>query len=350
MPSIGDLFGKGSIAEQFVIWGVLQQLAGAILAPVTESLTAAAWRVDPNVPLSPAAAAELVARGLMPLSEGQHEAAGSGVGSGPFGHLVAASRHGADTSIAIEAMRRGLITEARVRQGLADAGIEPSWHDTVIAMAVIPPSPSEALNAFLEGQVDRGEAERRYRQAGGDPTWFQHAVDTVGQAPTPTQALEMARRGIIPWTGTGPQSISFQQAFLEGPWRNKWLPPFRALGEYLPPPRTVTALVRAGSITTTRAMDLLVKQGLEPDLARAYIVDATKSKAATTKDLTRSEIETMHTQGILTDAQSEAMLRKLGFDATEAHLIVTSGNVRREISAINSAVNRTRTLFTGHKI
>jgi hypothetical protein len=52
----------------------------------------------------------------------------------------------------------------------------------------------------------------------------------------------MANRGIIPWSGSGPRSTSFEQAFLEGPWRNKWLGPFRKAAEYFPPPRTITAM------------------------------------------------------------------------------------------------------------
>ena len=72
----------------------------------------------------------------------------------------------------------------------------------------------------------------------------------------------MARRGIIPWDGEGAGVVSFRQAFLEGPWRNKWEPYFRSLADYIPPPRTVTAMVREGAMTDADALKWYRAAGL----------------------------------------------------------------------------------------
>jgi hypothetical protein len=39
MPSLGDLFGKGSAAEQLLVWGVLNNVLSALLSPALTELT-----------------------------------------------------------------------------------------------------------------------------------------------------------------------------------------------------------------------------------------------------------------------------------------------------------------------
>lgn len=394
MPSLGDLFGKNSIAQQFLLWNVLSQQAAAAMTPEIEALTAAVWRIDPNLPLPVAQAANLVARGLLSRDDGAHAAQSQGIGGAVFDLLIDAQRHtadigaamqsyqrggigidklhaafrdagvrsdwwdeltnlahhGPDLSIALEAMRRGLVDAGKVDELLAELGIRADWRPIVHKMAIIPPSPAEALNALLEGQVSREVALQRYTEGGGDPSWFQHAFDTQGQAPTPVEGLEMLNRGIIAESGTGPAATSYQQAFLEGPWRNKWLPAFLALREYLPPPRTVTAMLRAGSIPPAKGAELLAKQGLTPDLVAAYIADATAQSAAADKELTRATIMDLYSARIINKTQCLGLLTALGYSDANAGYFVALSDLRRSIAAVNSAVARVHTLYVGHKI
>jgi hypothetical protein len=394
MTNLGELFGKNSIAQQFLMWNVLSGQAMAAMGPELQALQAAVWRIDPNVPLAVGIAAQLVARGLLSEADGRHAAASVGIDSGPFDLMVDAVRHtadagaaiqsyqrgdigidklhaafrdsgirsdwwdeltklahhGPDLSIALEAERRGLVDAAKVDDVLAELGIRQDWWATVRKMAIIPPSPAEALNAYLEGQVSREVALKRYTEGGGDPTWFQHAFDTVGQAPTPIQALELLNRGIIPESGTGPAATSYEQAFLEGPWRNKWLPKFLALKDYLPPPRTVTAMLRAGSIPPGRAAELLAKQGLAPDLVAAYIADAQQQSTAASRDLTKTTIIDLYAARIIKRDQCTGLLTALGYDSTEAAYEIALADLRRSIAAVNSAIARVHSLYVGHKI
>jgi hypothetical protein len=357
MAGLGDLFGKGSIAEQLFVWGVLNQIIGALAGPYFEELQHDVNVKHPVGELSPAELADATVRNFLAQGDAASHAQKSGLTADKFALLVHLAGEAPGPLQLAVALRRGLIPEGGTgagsisfTQGISEGRLANKWAETIKRLAVEWPTPTDALEALLEGQISEAEGRALYEKFGGDPDYFTMLFNTRGQAPTPMEALEMARRGIIPWEGTGPASVSFHQAFLEGPWRNKWLTPFRELGVYVPPSRTISALLRAGSITESKAAELWAKQGLEPDLIKAFINDATKGKAATSRDLTRGEIEQMHEQHILSDAQATDLLHKLGYDPHEAELIITSGNVRRATQAVNSAVTRIRTLFVGHKI
>lgn len=357
MAGLGDLFGKGSIAEQLFVWGVLNQIIGALAGPYFDELTHDVNVKHPVTELSPAELADAVVRNFQNMGDAQAHAAKSGLTADKFAILVHLAGEAPGPLQLAVALRRGLIPEGGTgagsisfTQGISEGRLANKWAETIKRLAVEWPTPTDALEALLEGQISEQEARTLYAKFGGDPDYFTMLFDTRGQAPTPTEALDMAKRGIIPWDGTGPQATSFEQAFLEGPWRNKWLGPFRALGEYLPPSRTISALLRSGSITAARATELWRKIGLSDELIKDYIADATKGKATQVKDLTQAEIVTLHTQGIINDAQTEDLLRRLGFDQHESALIVESSNVRRSVAATNLAASRVRSLFVGHKI
>lgn len=357
MPGLSDLFGKGSIAEQFLMWNVLSQLSQGILNPVVQSISNEVWSLDPNVPLSPAEAAELVARGKLVRDQGAGIAEKSGIGADNFGHLVDGAKHAPPFDALVEGVRRKLISAlgaggdgTTFAAGLADLGIHERWWDMMAELVVNKPTGQAALQAYLQGQITRDRAYTLWLQAGEDPDWFQDAFNSEGTAPTPDMAGTMANRGIIPWGGEGPGTTSFRQAFLEGPWRNKWEPSMRRLMEYLPPPRTVTAMVHAGSITDERALQLWEAEGLVPELAKAYLADAHHQKAAATKELTQAQIVQLYKDAKITQAQAEQLITKLGYSAANAALILSLANVQKADAHITAAINRVRTLYTAHKI
>lgn len=357
MPGIGSLFGEGSTAEQFLVWGVLQQLLQPLLAPLTTELGKLVYSATPDVPLSPADAAALVARGLIDHGTGQDIANDTGIGGSDFDKLVTASEHAPDLGAVIAAYQRGLIPEAgdagtdvSLQGALQDNGIRQGWHDILAKLTVQIPSIAEVMNAWLEGQIDEPEARKRYLAAGGDPTWFQTSYNANGEAPTPVQALELLNRGIIPERGTGPDSVSYEQAFLEGPWRNKWLPAFLALREYLPPPRTVTAMYHAGQIDHAQAADLLVKQGLSATLAQAYLSPGHTSASAEDKTLAKTDILAMYADGLLSHADAITALVKLRYSEHDAALIIKLQDARTAARQVTAGVTRTRALFNAGKI
>ncbi len=357
LGDFGKLFGKNSTAEQFLMWGVVAQFLGPLLNPFVTELGKLVNSATPVVPITPSDAANLVSRGLMDQGTGEDAANDAGIAANDFAWLVKASEHAPDLGAVIAAYQRGLIddghdngTDVSLSGALTDAGIRAGWHDVLAKLTVQIPSIAEVMNAWLEGQIDEPEARKRYLAAGGDPTWFQTSYNANGEAPTPVQALELLNRGIIPERGTGPDAVSYEQAFLEGPWRNKWLPAFIALREYLPPPRTVTAMYHAGQIDHGTAAGLLMKQGLSAELATAYLSPGHTSATVEDKQLAKTDVLAMYADALLSHADAVKALVKLRYSEHDAALILKLQDVRTAARQVTAGVTRTRTLFNAGKL
>ena len=357
MPGLSDLFGRGSIAEQMFVWGVLNNVITTAGGPFFQQLAYLVNEAHPVLELTPADLALVVVRHVRTRDQAAAEAKRSGLTGGRFDELVAITGDAPAPGELVVGMRRGLIPEGGTGpgavsfdQGMAEGRIKDKWIPLYKGLAQIWPTPTDALEALLEGQIDQATARELYARFGGAPEFFTMLYNTRGQAPTPTQALELLNRGIITERGRGPDSTSYEQAFLEGPWRNKWLEPFLALRRYLPPPRTVTALLRNKSITEARALALFQAAGLSQQDAAAYVADATRQKTQTARELTESQIITLYEQHVITQPEAVGLLAKLGLDAHEASLLLTSAGVRVQVAQVNSAVTKVRSSYLARHI
>lgn len=357
MAGLGDALGGGGALTQIFTWQVAAQIVQALMEP---TLTLVAARINEDNPvqdLTPADLANLVVRSYRDHGSAAHEASRSGIDGSKFDDLVALAADAPAPEALAEALRRGIIPEGGTgkgavsfEQGIREGRIGNKWTTMIKELAVRWPTPADALDALLEGQVSHDEALALYERFGGDPAYFTMLYNTRGNAPTPEEALTLANRGIIPWRGTGPDKVSYEQAFLEGPWRNKWLEPFIALGEYLPPPRTVTAMLRNGSIDDATALSLFMKEGLSKDLAAAYVADAHHEKTATERDLSVSQLLNMYAAGLIDSDTVTGLLKALNYSDESVALTLQYKDMQRAIAAVNTAVSRIHTLYTSHKI
>jgi len=354
---LGESLGGGGALTQIFTWTVAAQIVQSMLSPTLALVEQRVNADNPVLDLTPADLANAVVQNFLAHGDAAEQAARSGIDGGKFGVLVNLAGDALPPGALAEALRRGIISEGgrgagstSFEQGIAEGRLKDKWAGIVKELAVQWPTPADALDALLEGQISEGDARELYRKFGGDPDYFTMLYNTRGNAPTPVEALTLANRGIIPWKGTGPGATTYEQAFLEGPWRNKWLEPFIALGEYLPPPRTVTAMVRNGSLTDDMALDLLVKQGLAKDLAAAYITDAHHQKTQTERDLSVSQLLNMYEAGLIKADDATGLLKALGYSDESAGLMLAYRDLQRAISATNAAVNRVHALYTAHKI
>lgn len=352
MPGLSDVFGKGSIGEQLLVWGFLNQLITAATAPGISEIQQSVYTDFPVLPIPPELAATLVQRGYLQPGDGIDWAAKSGIGTDAFHLLVKAATGAPPTDALLAGFNRGILGwadagpgEASGVGGLRRAGLGDEWFDLMEQLAVQIPTVQEVMNAYLEGQIERGEALDRYTKAGGDPTWFQQSYDSQGEAPTPVEALEMLNRGLIGEGGTGPGATTYEQAFLEGPWRNKWLPAFLGLRYYLPPPRTVTALRREGSITTAQATKYFQAAGLDADLTAIYLKAGSVTASTAAKELSQSQIIALYEDKLITAAEATTQLVAHKYSASDAHLLLALADTKEAAASVKSAVTRIRTLY-----
>jgi hypothetical protein len=157
--------------------------------------------------------------------------------------------------------------------------------------------------------------------------------------------LELWNRGIIPEGGTGAGAVSYDQGFLEGPWRNKWLPAFKALRVYVPPPRTVTALLRAGTITEAEALAYFEQSGLSATTAAQYVADASHHATAAVRELTQAQVVDLYESKLISPAEAHTQLVALRFSSSDATLILSLADQKAAAASIKQAVTRLRDLY-----
>ncbi len=357
----GELAGLFGAIARAGGWMMQQSLSTAIgfgiggamtvvLEPFFADMAQAAWRVNPAQLLSPDQLATLAARGWIETDRLHDEAQSSGL-TAERADLV---RRLAETPLPVveilELVRRGVIDEAEADRRLHHAGFGDDGRAALLELRTVIPTIEEALQGLLEGQIDEATARRRYLAAGGDPTWFEDAFHIRGEAPTPTQALELLNRGIIAERGSGPDATTYEQAFLEGPWRNKWLDPFLALRTYIVPPRSVVPMVRSGAWDAARGVQELVKSGVPPDVAQAMLDEASAGKLATERDLVKSEILAAYGSGILKADETRSALEGLGYDPDEAELLLAIADHAWERRFRDAVIGRISTLYRTRRI
>jgi hypothetical protein len=344
------LLGPDSVARQFFVWNVLGQVVSSAANPFFIQLTNTVNSAFPVVPLSPPELATMVARGRLGMEQGISDAKKSGVSEGDFRLLVINAQNIPALGDALRLMREGKIPRETVLKIIEQSGYRDEWAPTILKLAVQPPTPEMMLQALLQGQVDEATAKTLYERLGGDPDYFTILYNTQGAAPTPVQSADMAMRGIIPWEGTGPNAVSYHQAFLEGPWRNKWLDAFRKAAEYLPPPDTIVEMIRTGAMSNAQATGYLRQQGVPENMVHFYLAKAVTHKVAKVKDLTESTISTLYQDQAITDPQATDMLKALDYGDEEAKFILLTWRLSRELKARNAAISTVHSQFIAFKI
>lgn len=352
----GELLGDPMI-ERIVLWQTFGQLLSAGLGPYFRALDYGVNTRTPNTALSPADLATAVVRTFLALPDAQKEAEKAGIDAERFRTLVEISGLAPAPEALAEALRRGLIPEdagdaegVGYRQGIAQGNLANKWADLLKELATRIPEPTLALAALLRGQIDDAEAHDLYKKFGGDERYFDVAFHTEGEGPTPIEAGVLARRGIIDWDGRGPDVTSYEQAFYESRYRNKWKFPMRELSVYIPPPRTITAMLREGALTDEQALRLFIHNGLDPELAAAYMHAAHTTKTQHHHDLARGTVTTLYKDRLIDRQHAVDFLTTLGYSQEDADFMLAIEDVALQQHTLSAAIARVRSLYAAHKI
>jgi hypothetical protein len=318
-------------------------------APVLRELSAAL--------LSPPDAANAVVRNFITPEQGIAAAAKSGVDAATFTVMTHLAGDAPGPQQLAEALRRGAIPadgtgagSTSFLQGIAEGRLADKWAPVIKALSVIWPTPVDAMDARLKGQVTADEGLALYEKLGGDPQFYTWLLNSRGSAPTPLELIEMANRGVIAWDGTGPDAVSYAQGFLEGPWRDKWEGPYRALGEYVPPPSTVTEFLARGAITTADAAAELAKAGMSETMIAAFLQYAQLEALSPYRGLTAGTALDAYKAHIIDAPTLTSILESLHVSAQASALLIEYADMERAFAQIGSAVSRVRSLYAARKI
>lgn len=357
MASFEDFFGKGTIGEQLLVWGFLNQVIQALASPAFRELQYTINHGLPNQVLSPADVATAINRSFMTQGDGVTEANASGVDEARLTILQHLAGNAPAPEELAAALRRQIIPAdgtgpdaVTFQQGIAEGNLLNKWGPVIQKLAQAIPSPSDIVDAGLKGQLPAAEALATYQTVGGDPQYYQLLVDIAGNPPSPTELLDLANRGLIPWEGTGPDVVSFQQGIFEGRLKDKWEAIYRREGEYRPPPETVRAMLEANGITTDQATTYWSSYGMTADTIAQYILTANNTKNQAAQGLTESAVLQMYYNQLISPADATNFLSLMGIDASNAALLLAYTDMQRSIAAVTTAVTRIQTLYIAHKI
>ena len=452
MSALGDLLGKGSVAEQLLVWGLMNQAIGAAASPYFSQLQQDVSARSPVEPLSPADAASAVVRNFLTSTQGDAYASRSGVGTEEFRTLVALSGDAPGPQELAAALLRGLISEtgtgvsatsfeqgiaegrladkwAPVIRGLADAILSPAdaaaavvrnflsaaegqavaaksgvnagtfatlvalsgdapgpqqlaealrrqaipesgsgagstsfeqgiaegrladkWAPVIKDLAKLWPTPVNALDAALKGQITAEEGRTLYEKLGGDPQFYQVLLDSQGSGPTPLEAAGWARRGIIPWDGTGPGVTSYEQAVKESHYRDKWGPAYRQQAVYLPTPYSIVQLLKDGAVTKEQAIGWLQQAGAGADVIAGMIAEADATDLSAYRGLTTQSVLGMYYNRLISTGDATSILESLHVSKEAVPLMLAYADLQRAVAAQSSAVSRVGSLYAARKI
>lgn len=352
-----SLFGGGEAARELFVWAVLAELIRALGAPLFQEFTQLVNALDPIQALAVADAVDAVVKGHLNREQGAFEAAKSGIDGQHFDVLVAAAGQPPGLEFLLEAWRRQFIPRSgtgaesvSLEQGIRDSRLHNKWIDVIEKMGFRPIAVSDAIDAWVEGQISEAEARAICYENGISADSATILFHTRGRPPSPTELNVLFKRGLIPMEGVGPDQTSVQQGIFEGATKDKWWRLLADLAEYVPPPRTVTALIREGVLTDQEGLDELRRSGLPDQLAGQYVAAAHHQKTQTERELAKTDILELYAAHLIAADQAKGALKLLGYNAEDQGFLLAYTDFKTNKARIDALVSRIRTFYIGRRL
>ena len=139
----GGILGGGGVAQQFLLWGIVSQLASGILAPIVTAVQQQVYSGLTTVALTPAQVADLVLKGWWDMERGTAEANKYGISSDRFQAMVDDAGEPPALQMLLQAYRRQIIgwdsdnaQGTSVLEGIKQSRLRDQWADMVQALVV----------------------------------------------------------------------------------------------------------------------------------------------------------------------------------------------------------------------
>lgn len=370
--------------EQVFLFGIVSNVIGVAVAPFLQEVSNALYTTAVSAgirrPVDPAAIATALGRGVnlgdpVPWTLpawAQQQAYMSGIGDQEINLMGSLIGLPPSLQELFEMHRRGILpttaadgSPLTIETGLQQGDFKDEWIAAASQLAYGWLTPGDFVRAAVQAQMSYADAKTWANKTGLDtstglpvdtggsqatPDMFGLAYAIAGRPPGPEELARMAHRNIIPWTGTGAGTLSFQQGVAESDVKTKWTAALQALSAYVPPPREVGTLLGHGAITQAQAQTYWQEGGVAADLAAALATMTLQEHISQDKLLAKGEILTGYFDQIFTSAQATELLGLIGYVDTVAADMLAIVDFRREIQAINSVVRKIGTLYEGFKI
>lgn len=368
------------IISQFFIFGVMFNVAGAMLAPFVQEIQNDVWSAHPDRPVPPADLATMTVRGLdwsttaitEVIGDNVTEAAKSGFDAQHFQALVDATGMAPNLQLLFEMVRRGVIDEGTLNaggetlvSGIQRSDIQDDWIPNVAKLRYVPPSPTDLVAAAVRHQTDELPAgvdlsywETLAESLGleppnwinGNPNWFNMLYNSYGRPLGPQEMARLANRGQLPWSGLGSTVLSFEQGIAESDIKDKWEAAAVLLAQYWPAVGETGSLLKEGGLTEAQAQAYWVAEGVPGELLAALEYVNTIQQVTQDRALAKGDILMLLQEQAITDAEAETMLAQIGYSGDNATFLIAMAHFRYELEALRTSIRSVSTLYTSGAI
>lgn len=327
----------------FSVGSIVMRFVGAAIGPYAQDVENLAWSERPVAPLSPDVAAVAVLKGWKTEGEGATEAALSGIDADRFDTLTKVTGNPPGPVELMEALRREIIDQARFAQGIRESRVRPEWIDVLTALRFSPLPFGTIVAAAIQGHITLPELGARMTQVGYHPDQAELVYETAGRPPGVFELGELVNRGEMP------QDL-WEQAIRESDIKNKYIPYLAKLRRKIPPMRTVVAAVHQGVLAPDKGIEKLMELGYDHSDAAMLVGEATALKHSANKNLAIGMVRNLYAERLITRPQAHTMFTNLGYDESEVGFILALADHDRQYRFQAASITHVHTRYVSHKI
>lgn len=239
--------------------------------------------------------------------------------------------------------RRGQIDDAKLLHGIRQSHIRDEWADEIKALRFAPPPAGEVVAGRLKQHLSDADYRDKLGEAGINPANADWMLATAGRPYGIQQALHLLNRGEID-EGRVRQVVAqsdINTVFTDDILQLRW---------YLPPVRSIMAMLRSGAITDAKATELFTENGVRSSDITGYLAEAHHGRTATVRTLTEAQVVRMYGAKFLPRATALAKLQTLGYDATTADTLLDFADEAQTERYTNAVITRVHARYVAYKL
>lgn len=350
-PEVAQLVGRvckpehpaevGAIAG--ILIGIGYSLAQATLAGPASQLSIESMRLSGRFAIDP----NQLAAGALTQRVGddwaRDEARSSGVSSGQFDAMQLMATQTLSPNQWLDLWRQGKIGDGDIDRVMKRGGLDDESIASLKRLRQGPPGVAFAVDAITQNQIGWEAYENLLEWNGIEKGWAKSMYETSGA----TMPLDMANRLFREGWIEQPQ---YEEILTESNLKNKYVPLMANLRFRYPPMEQSLRMYRHNVIDAATAQDFLEKQGFFPDIAKKLVESAATSSTVGTKNLSPSVVERLYEVGKFTRDEATSHLMAMGYDATEADLLLFLTEEAKKHAQMERAATSIGTRYVSWKI
>lgn len=244
---------------------------------------------------------------------------------------------------ALMMLRRGIITPAEFTQMIREGNTKVKYTDEFLELQDVPLSLASAVEGVVKERMTATEGHNAAAKWGIDAATFDQLVDNAGRPIGGQQAVTLFNRGYY-------DRADVEQVVARSNVKTQYTDAIIELGKRYPTLFQMKQLVQGKAIDPATAAKWLKNNGYQADVSGPLIEAWSQATTAHEKDLAKSEILALYEGRIITQANTQTMLGKLGYDAQEITFLTELADSRRSRRFLDSALTRIHNLYVTRQI